>query len=223
MGPSLIYRNSFLYETLMLVLYGREYRERYRTIAELIPRSSSVLDLCCGPATLFHRHLKQKDVRYTGIDINPHFIERLRARGAAGILRNLDGNTSLPRAEYVLMQASLYHFLPDSSPVVELMCAAAEKQVLIAEPVRNMADSNFPPFALLARKFTNPGTRDQPSRFNEALLDSLFEPYRKRGQVIHCALIAGGREKLYVLNPTPASESVPAGANGISTEIRNSV
>src|SRR5262249_36460083 len=125
MGSSLIYRNTFTYEMLMLMLYGRGYKARYRTIADLIPQGSSVLDLCCGPATLFHRHLRQKNVQYTGIDINSRFIERLRARGATGMLCNLYADVPLPRAEYVLMQASLYHFLPDASPLVERMCAAA--------------------------------------------------------------------------------------------------
>jgi SAM-dependent methyltransferase len=210
MGSSLIYSNTFTYEMVMLMLYRRGYRERYRMIAELIPRDSSVLDLCCGPATLFHRHLRQKNVQYTGIDINPLFIQRLRAHGATGMLCNLYVDGPLPRAEYVLMQASLYHFLPNASAVVARMCAAAEKGVLIAEPIRNVADSKFFPLAFLARKFTNPGTHDQPSRFNEARLDSLFEPYRMRGQVLHCALIARKREKLYFLNPRPAGHTARA-------------
>jgi hypothetical protein len=126
--------------------------------------------------------LRQKNVLYTGIDINPRFIERLRARSATGMLRNLSAEAPLPRAEYVLMQASLYHFLPDASPVIERMCATAEKQVLIAEPIRNIADSRFTPLAFLARKFTNPGTCDQPRRFNEARLDSLLNPIGSTGK-----------------------------------------
>src|SRR5262249_49052936 len=96
-------------------------------------------------------------------------------------------------------------FLPDALPVVKRMVAAAEKQVLIAEPIRNVADSQVPLLAFLARKLTNPGTGDQPRRFNEALLDAMLEPYWQRGQVVASRLIAGGREKLYILASPPAT------------------
>jgi len=207
MTTSLIYRNAFIYETLMLGLYGSAYHDRYRAIAQLIPEGGSVLDVCCGPATLFHRYLRQKGVHYTGLDINPRFIERLRSNGATGMVWNVEENRPLPRAEYVVMQASLYHFLPDAWPVIQRLRSAAQQRLLIAEPVRNVADSRIPPLAFLARKFTNPGTGDQPNRFNEARLDALLDAYRRQGQVLQSRLIAGGREKLYVLSAEPATAS----------------
>jgi SAM-dependent methyltransferase len=212
-STSLIYRHPLVYEALMRCLYGSGYSERYRALAELIPEGASVLDVCCGPATLFHRYLKRKAVRYTGLDINPGFIGTLCAKGGTGIVWNLEERRALPSAEYVIMQASLYHFLPDASFVIESLHAAAEKQVLIAEPVRNMADSRIKVLAFLARRFTNPGTGDQPNRFNEKRLDGLLEPYRRRGLVLNSCLIAGGREKLYVLD---AAKSQPAAVSSIA-------
>jgi SAM-dependent methyltransferase len=183
----------------MRVLYGRAYNDRDRALADVIPDGASVLDLCCGPATLFHRYLKRKGVRYTGLDINAGFVARLSAGGAVGLVWNLQESRPLPRAEYVVMQASLYHFLPHALSMVERMMQAAERQVLIAEPIRNLLNSRVPLLAALARKCANPGTGDQPHRFDEARLDGLLEPYRQRGQVVQARLIAGGREKLYVL------------------------
>src|SRR5262249_8124388 len=191
-----------IYEGVMRLLYGCGYEERFHALAELIAEGSSVLDVCCGPGTLYHRYLKAKRVHYTGLDINRHFIERLSASGATGIIWDLNDSQPLPRADYVVIQSSLYHFLPDPSLVIERMIAAAEKQVLIAEPIRNMADSRIFLFAFLARKLTNPGTADQPNRFNEARLDTLMETYRQRGHVIRSRLIAGEREKLYILGTT---------------------
>jgi SAM-dependent methyltransferase len=199
MTTSLIYHNAFIYEALMRVLYGAAYNKRYRELAGVIPPGASVLDVCCGPATLFHRYLKWKGVHYTGLDINGRFIKRLSGNGATGIVWNVEESRPLPCAQYVIMQASLYHFLPNALPIIERMLVAAERQVLIAEPIRNVADSKIPLLALLARKFTNPGTGDQPNRFNEARLDALLSPYRQRGRVIESRLIAGGREKLYIL------------------------
>ncbi len=201
MTASLIYRNAFIYEGLMHALYGSAYQARFQALADLIPDGGSVLDVCCGPATLFHRYLKQKGVSYTGLDINPSFIERLSADGGTGMVWNLNENRPLPRQQYVIMQSSLYHFLPDAAPIVTRMLEAAERQLLIAEPIRNVADSQSALLAFLARKLTNPGTGDQPHRFNEARLDALLQPYRQRGQVVESRLIASGREKLYVLAP----------------------
>lgn len=201
MSTSLIYKNALIYESLMLLLYGPAYFKRYAQMAALIPEGATVTDLCCGPATLFHRHLKAKQVNYTGLDINPTFASDLSTKGGTGLQWDMAENKPYPKADYVLMQASLYHFLPDPRPIVDRMLAAAGKQVIIAEPIRNMTDSSNPLFACLGRKFTNPGTGKQAHRFNETMLDLFFEPYRQAGYVETARLIAGGREKLYILRP----------------------
>lgn len=181
----------------MLGLYGRHYGSRYRAIADLIPGGSSVLDLCCGPALLYHRYLRHKSIRYTGLDVNAKFIGELTRRGAAGQIWDLRAGTSLPEADYVVMQGSLFHFLPDAAPVVDRMLGAARKQVIIAEPVRNLASSKFRLLALASKLLTNPGVGNHLQRFDEASLDRLFSRYSS--SVVQSRLIAGGREKIYVL------------------------
>jgi SAM-dependent methyltransferase len=181
----------------MLALYGRHYGSRYRAIAELIPNGSNVLDLCCGPALLYHRYLRQKSVHYTGLDVNARFIERLIRRDAAGQVWDLTSDKPLPKADYVVMQASLYHFLPDPAPVVNRMLSAARRQVIIAEPIRNWSSSNSQLLALAGKLLTNPGRGNYSQRFNEASLDQLFKRYVSSVQQSYA--IAGGREKMYVL------------------------
>lgn len=198
MATSIIYKNAPLYELAMLVLYGRHYPARYRAIADLIPDKASVVDLCCGPALLFDRYLRHKNVQYTGLDVNAGFIERLVRSGARGQVWDLRKAEPLPQADYVMMQASLYHFLPDALPIVERMLRAARRQVIIAEPIRNLATSNSPLLAVLGRLFTNPGVGQQPHRFTEESLDKLFSVYGAR--VDRSFLIAGGREKVYIIN-----------------------
>lgn len=196
MSESLIYRSPLLYRAAMFVLYGRHYFSRCRVIADLIPANVSVLELCCGPADLYRRYLKPKNVQYKGLDINPRFVEPL---GELGRLLDLKDQSPLPAADYVLMQASLYHFLPDPSPVVDRMLSAARKQVIIAEPIRNLADSRFPFLSAIARRETDAGTGAQPLRFSEPTLDAFFAGYASR--ISNSFLIPGGREKVYVLVP----------------------
>jgi len=198
-STSIIYRFSWLYKAVMFLLYRDGYRERSQALAALIPEGASVVDLCCGPATLYFDHLQSRRVSYTGLDINTGFVESASARGAKTMVWDISGNTPLPKADYLIMQASLYHFLPDPHPVVDRMLEAAKKNVLLTEPVRNVADSSNPAWAWLARKLTNPGTGDQPRRFNAQLLDEFLAPYRAAGRLVDTYPIAGGRERLCVL------------------------
>ncbi len=196
MSSSLVYRNTWIYELIMRALYGRHYSARYRALAELIPEGSSVLDLCCGPGVLFDRYLRQKGVSYTGLDVNRGFIERINRRGGRGLIWDLHGDAPLPTADVVVMQASLYHFLPDPGPLVDRMIAAAGRLVIIAEPVRNLADSRIPLLAMIARRQTNPGLGEPALRFTEASLDQFLES--RSPPPGHRFLIPGGREKVYV-------------------------
>ncbi|MFF3224151.1 class I SAM-dependent methyltransferase [Nocardia suismassiliense] len=198
MRTSLIYRNATVYELLIRALYGRHYTARYRAIEALVPDGASVVDLCCGPATLYTRYLRDKSVDYTGLDRNDKFVAQLTESGGRGMVWNLNSDTPLPEADYLVMQASLYHFLPEPAPVLDRMLKAARKQVIIAEPVRNIASSDNRVLAAIGQRFTNAGDGAQAHRFTEETLDELFRGYESR--VVRQSLIAGGREKLYVLD-----------------------
>ena len=198
MATTVLYKSAVLYELLMVVLYGRHYAGRYRAIADLIPAQSSVLDLCCGPAVLYHRYLRQKAIDYTGLDLSGAFIKHLNRRGANGQVWDLQGTATLPAADYVIMQASLYQFLPDPQPVVDRMLRAARKQVILAEPIRNITSSKVAPLAFFGRRFTDPGDGQSAHRFTEESLDLFFSRYASRlGKTFS---IPGGREKVFVLN-----------------------
>jgi SAM-dependent methyltransferase len=213
MSTSIFYRHPWLYEGLMRVLYLGGYKQRSQALAALIPEGSSVVDVCCGPGTLYFSYLRLRHVTYTGLDINRAFVNRLVAFGhneawhdneprrprVSGMVWDASAERPLPRADYLVMQASLYHFLPDPRPLVDRMLVAAKEKVILTEPVRNLADSKNPALAWLSRKLTNPGTGDQPRRFNEARFENFIDEYRAEGRVIEFYPIAGGRERLCVL------------------------
>ncbi|MEV5837743.1 class I SAM-dependent methyltransferase [Nocardia sp. NPDC052112] len=197
-GTSFIYRNRTVYELAMRGLYGRHYGARYRAIAGIVPDGASVVDVCCGPATLYSGYLRPKSVAYTGLDLNPRFIAQVARAGGHGEVRDLHLPAPLPEADYLIMQASLYHFLPEPAPIIDQMLAAARKQVIIAEPIRNLATSDNRILAGIGQRFTNAGDGAQAHRFTEATLDELIGGYASR--VVERSLIAGGREQLFVLN-----------------------
>lgn len=199
MAGSPVYRNALTYELVMLLLYGRHYGARYRAVAGLVPDGSSVLDVCCGPGVLFDRYLRARSVDYTGVDVNPRFVERVNRRGGRGLLLDLLEDRPLPGADTVVMQASLYQFLPDAAPVVRRMLLAARERVVIAEPVRNLANSRNPLLAAVARRQTDPGLGARPRRFTEATFDAFVAGLGVR--VAREFLVPGGREKVVVLDP----------------------
>src|SRR5262249_698550 len=140
-----------------------------------------------------------RSVDYTGVDINPRFVARVNRRGGRGVLGDLSDGRPLPRADTVVMQASLYQFLPDAAPVVVRMLRAAREQGVIAGPVRNLATSRNALLAALARHQTDPGLGARPRRFTEETLDAFIAGLRVR--LVKSFLIPGGREKVIVLDP----------------------
>ena len=199
-SASVIYQSSFVYELAMLALYRKNYGVRYQAIADLIPQKASVLELCCGPAVLYFRYLREKGIDYKGLDLNPGFVRRLTMRGVKGAVWDLRSEEPLPGADYVVMQASLYHFLPEASTIIDRMLKAAGRQVIIAEPVRNLATAKAPLIRYLARLLSDPGAGPQANRFTEESLDALAGRYGHR--LRQSFLSAGGREKICVFEST---------------------
>lgn len=197
MTPSLVYRNALSYGTVMHALYGRYYSARFATIAGLVPQGASVVDVCCGPGTLYLGHLRERGVRYTGLDLSETFVACLRRRGVAAEVRDVSDGAPLPAADIVIMQASLYQFLPGAREVVDRMRAAAADAVIVAEPIRNLSSSRLAPLAALARRSASTDRASHEQRFDEASLDALMSSYADA--VRRRLLIPGGREKVYVL------------------------
>jgi SAM-dependent methyltransferase len=195
-NPSLIYRSPLLYRLTMAVLYGPYYRARSRSVAALVPPGASVLELCCGPGTLYLGYLRARHVRYRGLDLNPMFVRRLRDLGVDAEVADV-GAAPLPPSDIVLMQASLYHFIADARALIDRMRDAARQAVIVSEPVRNLATSQRPLVAWLAARSASPGDRRHANRFTEASLDALMASYGDA--VRERRLIPGGRDKIYVL------------------------
>jgi SAM-dependent methyltransferase len=182
----------------MRVLYGRYYAARDAAVAAHVPDGSSVLELCCGPARLYERELRGRTRSYVGIDANAGFVERLRRRGVDA--RRADVATAeLPAADVVVMQASLYHFLPEeqAAAIVARMRAAALDRVIVAEPVRNLAQSRLPFVSRLAAGGAATAEGAQAQRFNAASLRVFME--RFGSAVVQVEVAPGGREHVYVL------------------------
>ncbi len=203
MSTSLVYRSAVGYEALMRLLYGRHYVDRMALVAAEVPPDASVVELCCGPGTLYLRHLRGRVAGYVGLDVNEGFVRRLRARGVDARLVDLAGEEPLPPGDVLIIQSSLYHFLPDAGLLIDRMLAAAGLRVIISEPIRNLASSGLPVIGPVSRRSADPGVGGHARRFTEHTLDELMSGYGER--VESSFLIPGEREKVYVLSARTAT------------------
>ena len=70
-----------MYRSLMRLLYGRHFHDRYRSIAAEIAAGCSVVDVCCGDCCLYLGWLKAKGVSYVGLDLSAGFVAWASKRG----------------------------------------------------------------------------------------------------------------------------------------------
>jgi SAM-dependent methyltransferase len=180
--PGLIYRRPAVYELLKRAQYGRYYSDHLKAVANEVPPGSSVVELCCGPGTLYTHHLRERTSSYIGLDMNEPFIVALRRQGVDARPVDLSDNQEpIPSADVAIIQGRLHNFLPDPAHIIDRMLAASRRLTVISEPIQGRRLTMF------ARR----------PHLSEQALDELFEPYREL--LIKETLIAGGREKLFVL------------------------
>jgi SAM-dependent methyltransferase len=193
-----VYRMPLLYEAMMVSLYRRYYADRFSTLASLIPSGVSVVEACCGPGVLFSRYLRKRHVRYMGLDLSPAFIHHLRSQGGCGEVWDLLDPKPLPSADYVVLQGSLCHFLPDARPLFERLLKAARAKLILSEPIRSIVNGRSRILAALGRHLTDPGNGKSNMRFTEERLDLFLATYANRLETSF--FIPGGREKVYIFD-----------------------
>jgi SAM-dependent methyltransferase len=193
---SIIYWHPSIYESIMRMLYYPHYDDRFAAIAAQIPSGKEVLDVCCGTCRLYRDNLADS-VDYTGVDINPR-LPVSDNESVEVLIRDVRSD-ELPSADYVIMQASLYQFIPDHGDMVDKLLEVAREKVVITEPIRNIANSDIPILSTIVGVLSDPSTGEVSERFtNESFQTFILNEYGN--QLEKMELIAGGREMLVILN-----------------------
>lgn len=128
-----IYLHPITYKMFCRLRYGQHFSRRYLSLCEIVEKNSTFLDLCAGDYLLYNA-LKTKDIKYTAIDINPHFTRKLTRKGFNAILGDVL-EIEFPVSDYVYMGASLYQFYNYEEFIIRKMQRAAKKKVIVIEPV----------------------------------------------------------------------------------------
>ena len=203
---SFVYWHPFIYKFAMRLLYLFNYRDRYKAVADLIPDHCSVMELCAGDGELFHKHLRMKaGIRYMGYDRNRGFVTSCLKKNIPMTEFDITIDPIETRADFVILQASLYQFMPDHEYIIKKMLAQTDRLCIIAEPIRNLKDSKIKLVSKLASWADRSSEAAMKKGFDEASADHFFKD-RFGLNLQHSMVCAGGQEKIFVLNPRPKSK-----------------
>lgn len=173
-----LYSFPSLYTFAMKVLFGRNYSIRYSLIAKIIEPERSVVDVCCGDCALY-KYLKSKHVDYLGLDISSAFVNRAFKNGIAVRLFDLRID-SIPDADYVILQGSLYQF-KNPQLIVKKLYGAARKKLIISETISsNISTRKFSKNALIKMiisSLVNTENNDAFFRFDENSFKEILSAY----------------------------------------------
>ncbi|MBU2044058.1 MAG: glycosyltransferase family 2 protein [Candidatus Omnitrophica bacterium] len=190
-NKGIIYRHPLVYQFFMRLIYGKYFKARYEAISQHVPEAVQLVELCCGDCRLYQNYLRSKNIDYLGLDISPGFITNGLNKGINVKLFDLS-NDPLPQAEYILIQASLYQFIPLEKEVLNKIFSAALKGVIFAEPVLNVSSCSKPFISGIVKRISRFLTGSTTKRFDEKSLDDLFTIYADKLKTKF--KISGGRE-----------------------------
>ena len=192
---SILYWHPIIYNLLVKLMYKKHYNDRYREINRLIEADSSVVDVCCGDSYLYS-FLKNKNINYLGLDFNPTFINVSVKKGINVRLFNIFKD-EIPKADYVVIQTSLYQFIPNHDRILKKLLLATGKYLIITETVKSFGASNNKFISTIGKFLNNPGDGVKPERFSKSSFETAIEPFRKK--IIDKYFICDGMDLLVII------------------------
>jgi hypothetical protein len=173
-----IYWHPKLYELTMRSLYGRFYKGRYTHLEKVIPDNCSLFELCMGDLHFYEHYLKKKNINYKCADINPVFVNAAKEKGLDAFLIDFIRDP-VPSCDHILIQGSLYHSIPHHVKIIEKLLAAANKQLIISESVKNISNSKNPLAASLAGFISRSKGGQSKIKFTKETLKFAFSGLEK--------------------------------------------
>lgn len=192
-----IYWHPLLYKAAMRLSYGNRFEARYTALGKYIPEGCQLLEVCMGDALLYRHYLSGKNIRYSCCDINPVFVKAAKRKGLNASLLDVCFDP-IPKSEYILMQGSLYHFIPNQKEVVKKLLAACTKQLIISESTDNLSNSSSELKAYIGEQLSKAKSGQSRIKFTHDSLKETFSGLSDRIAVWEETPL--NREVIVVLN-----------------------
>lgn len=171
-----IYWHPRLYHTAMKWSYGGKFLRRYEALAGHIPENSELLELCMGDAWLYRHYLAGKNIGYRCADVNPVFVKAALEMGLPAQLLNMITDP-IPAADHILLQGSLYHFIPHEQQMIGRLLEACRKSLIISESTENLSNAANPLKAKLGEYLSKAKAGQSKQKFTPGTLRQAFRPF----------------------------------------------
>ncbi len=134
---SLVYKNIFIYRSILFFLYLGQYNKRYKTIINQIDPNTdkSVVELCFGDIFIAN-WCKNKNISWLGLDINDAFIKYARLKKYNVLKKYIDEKTEFGQSDLIIISGSLYHFKKTINIFLDNILTQTNK-LIIQEPAFN--------------------------------------------------------------------------------------
>jgi len=182
MTQSLVYKNICIYRLLMNVLYLGKYKRRFERINSIINKNTkNVIEYCFGDIYIA-RFCKNRNIQWTGYDLNKNFVKYAKKHGYAAINEDITKFSNFPNCDTCIIIGSLYHFNNECFDLLQKMIKSS-KQIIISEPIKNLSSSKGI-IGYIAKRSANVGKGQEVFRFNEKSLIELIHKLNVKYKII---------------------------------------
>jgi len=156
---SILYRNPYLYLLGLKLLHRENFHKRYKYMASFSKRGNSVLEPACGPGAL--ASYLSKGVRYSGFDMNNHFINHALKKNLNVKIGNVLDINSYIRSDHIITCDILHHLNPtDRKKFIKNCYVSTKKTFIVCEPIIDHKNKKNKIITYLGKQFTEWIERD---------------------------------------------------------------
>ena len=161
-----IYRNIYLYRTIMFLYTFGRYTNDYKTIFSLIPpKSRSVLELCFGDIYIA-KLCKKSNISWTGYDVSDYFVDHAKKNHFNAIAANLNNVKFNSQFDVAIISRSLYQFKNNLSSFFDSIFQSTSR-IIICESIKTLADTKIKTLHWISKVITHSGISEHVFRYNQ--------------------------------------------------------
>ena len=106
-------------------------------------------------------------IKYTGIDFNNVFLNHLRKKKIDVIHMDINQEKIPIKADYVVLQSSLYQFIPNHLQIIRKLLDVTQKYLIIQETVVSYTQSSNLLLSIIGKILNNPGDGYKTQRLDK--------------------------------------------------------
>jgi len=131
-----------------------------------------------GDLYFYENYLRNKSIDYSCADINGVFVNAALKKGIKAMQLDILRD-EIPRSEYILIQGSLYHSIPNQKELIRKLMSSTGKQLIISENTSNISNSSSSFKSWLGAVFSKAKSGQSKIKFTKETLKETFNDLEK--------------------------------------------